>query len=197
LELTQVFISYAHEDIDYARKLYEKLKSVPSIEPWFDKKCLLPGVRWKPAIRKAIRESRFFIALLSNHSVTKKGFVQKELNDALEILDEFPENQVFLIPARLEECALPSEKLREIQYVDFFPDWNEGFETMLKTLTAVHSDEKGKWDALGENGYRCGIVDLDAGLTNTPKIAHKLNKIQKFFHFTCPSLPLLSKDAIR
>ncbi|MGE0086834.1 MAG: toll/interleukin-1 receptor domain-containing protein [Desulfococcaceae bacterium] len=63
----KVFISYAREDIDTARRLYADLK-MAGIVPWMDKIDLLPGQNWKFHITKAIRESSFFIALLSSKS---------------------------------------------------------------------------------------------------------------------------------
>jgi len=195
--MTKIFISYVHEDINDARKLYEKLKPVSNLEPWFDKECLLPGMKWRPAIRKAIRESRFFIALLSKRSVTKRGFFQKEISEALDILNEFPEDQIFLIPIRLEECDPPSEIIREIQYVDFFPEWDEGFKKVLRVIGGVYpGDEKKEIIVPSGYEYRCGIIDLDLGLTNLPQITQRLNAIQQFFHFTCPSISLVH-DAVR
>ena len=60
----QIFISYAREDVEAARKLYRDLKNA-ELNPWLDEEVLLPGQNWKSAIKKAIKESRFFIALLS------------------------------------------------------------------------------------------------------------------------------------
>ncbi|HAO21517.1 MAG TPA: serine/threonine-protein kinase pkn1, partial [Desulfobacteraceae bacterium] len=46
------------------------------LEPWLDTEDLLPGQLWKTAIDKAIRESSYFLVLLSFNSVTKeKGFI--------------------------------------------------------------------------------------------------------------------------
>lgn len=195
--MTKVFISYAHEDLDAARKLYEGLKSVPGIDPWFDKECLLPGMRWYPAIRKAIRESKFFIALLSKRSTTKRGFFYKEMNDALAILEEFPEDQIFFIPIRLEECNLSFESLREIHYVDFFPNWDEGLKKVLKVINPnPQLNARGKSVVSTGYEYRCGIVDLDIGLTNLLQIAQRLNSLQEFFHFTYPSISL-AHSAVR
>jgi hypothetical protein len=195
--MTKVFISYGHEDIEAARKLYEELKSVHGVDPWFDKECLLPGMRWRPAIRKAIRESQFFIALLSESPTTRKGFFQKEMKDALAILEEFPEDKIFLIPIRLEECNVSFESLREIQYVDFFPNWDEGLKKVLKVISPdLKLSAKGKGVISTGYEYRCGIVDLDMGITNLLQIAQRLNSIQKFFHFTCPSISL-THNAVR
>jgi hypothetical protein len=126
--MKKLFISYGREDLASAERLYRQLKKLTGIEPWFDQIHLLPGVSWKPAILKAIRESDYFLALLSSSSVKRRGYVQKERKDALAILDEFPEDQPYLIPIRLDECELGSEKLCEIQYVDLFRGWNRGLQ---------------------------------------------------------------------
>jgi len=56
-----------------------------------DKKNLLPGQTWNLKIRKAIKNSRYFIALFSSTSVQKRGYIQKEFRFALDLLDEFPD----------------------------------------------------------------------------------------------------------
>lgn len=195
--MVKLFISYVHEDIEAAKKLYRQLKCVPYVDPWFDKECLLPGLRWYPAIRKAIRESRFFICLLSKNSASRRGFFQREMKEALEILSEFPEDQIFFIPIRLEECDVPSEHLREIQYVNFFPNWNTGYEKVLNVISQVIPVGK-KEQVIVPPGYeyRCGIIDLDLGLTNIPKIVQRSNSIQNFFHFTCQKVTF-AFDAIQ
>lgn len=199
--MPRVFVSYAHEDIDSATRLYEELSATRGITPWFDKRMLLPGMRWKPAIRKAIREADFFIALLSKRSTAKKGFVHHEMRQALEILNEFPEDQIFLVPIRLDDCKIPYEALADIQYVDFFPHWKAGLESVISVINSrLHEPSEQKENegpkTLSSYNYRVAIVDLDNGLMNVPQIAQRLNAIQEFFHFTCPSLPS-TKDSIR
>lgn len=54
-----VFISYAHEDFSAAERLFAILAQ-SGLQPWLDKKSILPGQRWKMAINTAIEESRFF-----------------------------------------------------------------------------------------------------------------------------------------
>ena len=130
-----VFISYAREDIDAARRLYQDLKQA-GVEPWFDKESLLPGQKWRVAIRQAIRECRYFLAVLSTNSVTKRGYIQKELAVALEVLEEFPESAVFIIPVRLDNCHPSHEKLRELHWVDMFPRWDNGLTKMLEVIHA-------------------------------------------------------------
>lgn len=129
-----VFISYAREDSAAALRLYEDLKSRADLRLWLDKKDLLPGQTWSLEIRKAIKKSRYFIPLFSSTSVQKRGYVQKEFKFALEVFDEFPEGEIFAIPARLDDCEIPYEKFRNIERVDLFPDWNEGMQRLLRTF---------------------------------------------------------------
>jgi tetratricopeptide (TPR) repeat protein len=127
-----VFISYAREDFDAAKELYKDLKNA-GLTPWLDKESLLPGEEWDFEIRKAIKKSTFFLVVLSSNSVDKRGYVQKEFKFGLEVLDEVPESQIFVIPVRLNECNVPYEKLRKYHYVDLFPDWEEGVRRILQS----------------------------------------------------------------
>ena len=53
-----VFISYASEDYDEARRLYEELKNA-NLDPWLDKESLLPGQDREIEIKKAIKNSTY------------------------------------------------------------------------------------------------------------------------------------------
>lgn len=186
----RVFINYAHEDVESAMKIYEQLQAIEGVDPWFDKENLLPGIKWRPAIKKAIRESDFFLALLSKRSVSKRGYVQTEMKEAFEIWDQFPENKAFLIPIRLEDCEPSHEKLREVQHQDFFPNWDRGFRKVLNVIRTHERSDAGPYSkpTVGYE-YRCAIVDFDNGLTNLGQICQRLNSIQNFFHFSFPSFP--------
>ena len=86
----KVFISYATEDYNKARQIYEDLKAA-GVEPWLDREDLLPGQKWKYAIKKAIRESDYFLTLLSDRAVSKRGFVQKEQRLRWRLRKELPD----------------------------------------------------------------------------------------------------------
>ncbi|MGC2668137.1 MAG: toll/interleukin-1 receptor domain-containing protein [Candidatus Nitrosopolaris sp.] len=100
--------------------------------PWGRSRFRRAGEKWK--FNNAIIKSRFFIALLSSNSVDKVGYGQNELKEALEILDKYPESKVFIIPVRLDDCEVSDSKLKEINYVDLFPSWREGFKKILETI---------------------------------------------------------------
>lgn len=131
--MMSVFLSYCREDSEAASRLYRDLTE-RGIRCWLDKEELLPGQRWRETIEVAIRQSSQFIALLSRHSVTKEGFVQRELRLALDFLTEMPPDRIFLIPARLDSCVPAHQVLRDLHWVDLFPDYNSGLERIMRVL---------------------------------------------------------------
>lgn len=133
---SMVFLSYAREDQKEAKKIFEDLKN-HGVNIWADFDSLRPGLKWEIEITRAIKESRYFLAVISSNSVSKRGHVQKETNLALDILGEFPEQDIYIIPIRLNECSPSHEKLKEFQWVDMFSSWDDGIEAILSVLAPV------------------------------------------------------------
>jgi len=139
-----VFISYAKEDSTAARKLVEAVECLRFFRVWFDEKCLLPGENWKQEIAKAISTSDLFIALMSRNSVNKRGVVQKELRQAIEVLATLPPNKIYLIPVRIDDCHPQHLCLSDIHWVDLFPDWDKGVAQLAKGMLSQVFDHKGR-----------------------------------------------------
>jgi hypothetical protein len=137
----KVFISYAREDHEIAEKIFDDLLNA-GLSPWIDKKQLLPGQNWRTTIITSIKESTYFIALLSTNSVSKKGFVQKELKIALDLLDEFPPEDIFVIPVRVDDCQPLHEKIQYLHWADLFPNYEEGINQILNVLLKDKKDEE-------------------------------------------------------
>lgn len=129
----RVFIAYAVEDLQQARRLYRHLVA-HGYCAWLDKEKLLPGQNWPRSIERAIEVADFFIACLSQRSVSKRGQFQSEIRYALDCARKLPLDDVFFIPVRLDECAVPPGIIDEIQYVDLFPDWDAGLERVLRAI---------------------------------------------------------------
>ena len=135
----QIFLAHANEDKPEVIKLYERLKKA-GYQPWLDKKNLLPGQNWRTAIRNAIKESQLFIACLSQRSIAKQGFVQREFKMALGQYANRPANSIYLIPLRLNDCQIPDLRqeeygvnLRDLHWLDYWEA--DGFELLEKTIT--------------------------------------------------------------
>jgi hypothetical protein len=126
----RVFLAHAKEDKAVVRQLYDQLAR-RSLDPWFDGAKLLPGHKWQPEISKAIRATDAFLACLSEVAVTKKGYIQREFKEALEVADLQPEGKIFIIPVKLAPCEVP-DRFADTQWLDFFePD---GFDRLLMSL---------------------------------------------------------------
>jgi hypothetical protein len=131
----RVFISYGHEDRASAQRLHDDLRAA-GLNPWLDVESMEPGVRWKPAIIKAIRASDFFVLLMSIASTSRRGFVNTEIREALEVAKEMPEDRPFFIPARLDYCTPPHLEIGEFNPVDLFPDWDHSVRRMVTAMIA-------------------------------------------------------------
>ncbi len=131
----KVFISYAEEDYKIAKRIYEDLKKYTDIRPWLAPEDIIPGQNWKITISRAIEDSSYFLALLSSNSLSKRGFVQKELKIALDILDQLPLSKTFIIPIRLEQCErIADKRLQELHWVDLFTDYEKELGEILQAL---------------------------------------------------------------
>jgi hypothetical protein len=132
----QCFLSYARPDRLAALRLYQELRRA-GIPVWIDQESLRPGERWRVAIVRAIKESRYFVPLLSTNSVDRRGYFQREIREAVEILKEFPEEDVYLIPVRLDDCRPEQPELAELNWVDLFPSWEDGLARLIRFIAPV------------------------------------------------------------
>lgn len=132
----KVFISHAAEDSNIAEKLHDDLKSV-GVKSWLASKDILPGQNSKDVINKAIKDSTYFLALLSSNSVSERGQVQRDLKIALDLLDEFSSDDIFIIPVRLDECEPVDVKLQNLQMADLYLSYEKGLNQILRVLFPI------------------------------------------------------------
>ncbi len=125
-----VFLCHSSGDKPAVRDLCRRLKA-DGFEPWLDEQKLLPGQDWQGEIRKAVRNSGVVIVCLSTSSITKEGYLQKELKYALDMADEKPEGTIFIIPLKLQECELP-HRLSQWQWANLYEAG--GYERLLLAL---------------------------------------------------------------
>ena len=116
----RVFICHSSDDKPAVRDLNERLKAVSWIETWLDEEKIEVGQDWEHEIEEALDASDAVIVSLSRGSVTKEGYVQRELRFVIDIATEKPEGTIFILPVRLEDCE-PPRKLRNYHYADYFP----------------------------------------------------------------------------
>lgn len=134
--LLKVFLCHSSKDKPAVRNLYQQLRD-DGFDPWLDEEALLPGQDWDQEIRKAVRTSDVVVVCLSRTSVTKAGYVQKEIRFALDVADTQPENTIFIIPLKFEECDVP-ERLLRWQWVNLFQE--RGYERLKQSLQVRAND---------------------------------------------------------
>jgi hypothetical protein len=116
----RVFLCHASQDKPVVRELYQRLNAEGWIDPWLDEEKLLPGQNWDLEIEKAVEAADAVIVFLSNNSVTKEGYIQKELRKIIHVAEEKPDGTIFIIPVRLSDCPLP-QRFNTWQYENYFP----------------------------------------------------------------------------
>jgi hypothetical protein len=128
------FISYTRADREPALQIHRELLA-DGLTAWIDVECLEPGAPVDPTIRRAIRESRYFLAVISKRSVDKEGYMLGEISRAVDELRKYAETQSYLIPVRLDDTRPTShEALQTHAWLDLFPDWNVGMQRLVRTL---------------------------------------------------------------
>ena len=130
----RVFLCHSSNDKPAVRELYQKLRAEPWIQPWLDEEELYPGQDWNMEIEKAVEAADAIIVCLTKNSISKEGYVQRELRIVLDFADYKPEGTIYILPVRLEECE-PPRRLRAWQYADYFEGQRErGLQRLLVSL---------------------------------------------------------------
>ncbi len=131
-----VFICHASEDKEYAARLYEQME-VKGFKPWLDKENLRGGVLWDNQIQKTIAEVDYMVVLNSKALWEKNiGYVNKEINAALDRQLQFRRGISFIIPVQIDDTRL-LEDFKPLQAVDLKDPNNIG-----KLFTAISRDQQ-------------------------------------------------------
>ncbi len=128
-EQQRIFIIYAREDIDVARKLVTELRE-HGFKPWLDLDEITAGEIWQKAVIRALEESAVALVLISKN-LSKNGFVNEELKVALETLQAPKRDMSPLLPVRLDDSEVPKQ-LSHVQWVDLYE--KNGMEQLLNGL---------------------------------------------------------------
>ncbi|MDR4468935.1 MAG: toll/interleukin-1 receptor domain-containing protein [Nitrospira sp.] len=134
------FLSYAHEDWAAAERLFRDLES-RGFRAWFDRRDFRAEEDVDAQVLNAIRESYFFLILVSPTSVSKDGYVRKEVKLVLNMIRGLGLERSFIIPVRLGDCRIRPDEVAGLgHYIDMFPNWSEGVsrvEALLPINTAL------------------------------------------------------------
>ena len=68
------------------------------------------GQNWDFEIQKALDQATLIIAFLSEHAIDRRGYIQKELKQALEKYKEKLVDDIYIIPVLLDEIEIPAQE---------------------------------------------------------------------------------------
>jgi hypothetical protein len=138
--MRHVFFSYAREDEAAVDRIREYCEA-SGIGVWMDRESLRVGEPWMKKVRAAIHEGAFFVLCLSKHVAARPtSVVHREIRIALEEFQRGDRNQDWLLPLRLDDCSIPTE-IRELHYIDLFPDFDAGAVALVNRLIERLSSE--------------------------------------------------------
>ncbi len=144
IEFYSCFISYYHENEDFAKRLYADLLA-QGVRCWFAPEDMKIGDKIRPRIDESIRLYDKVLLVLSEHSVART-WVEHEVETALA--KERRSKQAVLFPVRLDEAILEREHtgwpalVQNERHVGDFTRWKEhdsyqqAFERLLSDLKA-------------------------------------------------------------
>src|SRR3954465_13962509 len=115
-----VFLSYASQDRDAARRVWEALRSV-GIDVWFDDGGLEHGDEWDAKIRRQIKDCVLFIAIISAHTQAREeGYFRIEWDLAAERARGIAHGVAFILPVVIDDTrepeALVPDRFRTVQW---------------------------------------------------------------------------------
>ena len=115
-----IFLSYASQDADAARRLCDALRAA-GLEVWFDQSELRGGDAWDASIRKQIKECALFVPIIStNTNAREEGYFRLEWKLAVDRSHLMADDKAFFFPVVLGDVAEPTarvpEKFRERQW---------------------------------------------------------------------------------
>ena len=126
----RIFLCHASDDKPFVRALHLRLRA-DGLDTWLDEEDLVPGQTWEAEITKAVHSCIAVVVCLSAKSISKEGFVQKEIRIALDAADYKPEGTIFVIPARIDDCRVP-DRLNRWHWVNLFAD--NGYDELVKAI---------------------------------------------------------------
>ena len=90
-----VFLSYASQDADAARRICDALRAM-SVEVWFDQSALRGGDAWDASIRRQIKDCALFMPIISaNTQARVEGYFRQNGIWLRAVLSTWPKTRRF------------------------------------------------------------------------------------------------------
>ena len=115
-----VFLSYASQDAEAARRICESLRAA-GIEVWFDQNELRGGDVWDQKIRQQIHDCALFVPIISANTESRtEGYFRLEWKLAVDRSHLMADDAAFLFPVVIDntpdQTARVPDKFRTVQW---------------------------------------------------------------------------------
>jgi TolB-like protein len=155
-----VFLSYASQDVEAARKICEALRAA-NIEVFLDQSELRGGDAWDQKIRREIQECALFIAVISANTASRhEGYFRLEWDLADQRTHMMARSRVFVVPvcldATTEVAADVPESFRRVQWTRL--PGGETPRAFVERLTRLLSPELSPGPGTASTGARVAAV---------------------------------------
>ena len=115
-----VFLSYASQDAEAARRICEALRA-SGVEVWFDQNELVGGDAWDGKIRRQIKDCALFMPVISaNTNARAEGYFRLEWKLAVDRSHLMADDEPFLFPVVIDDtsdaAARVPDRFREVQW---------------------------------------------------------------------------------
>jgi sulfatase modifying factor 1 len=124
----QIFVSYAHQDSHFARRLAQDLRQ-QGLSVWIAPDSIRPGEKWVEAINRGLDESGVFVLALTPNAVESR-WVKDETHVAIELNAE---EKLRFMPLLVKPCDIPP-LWRVHQQINFHNAYYSGLSELLATL---------------------------------------------------------------
>jgi hypothetical protein len=109
-----IFISYAKEDVEAARKIHDSLCEL-GLEVWFDKDRLEAGDQYDQKIRRNVKACSLFLPVISHNTNRRlEGYFRREWKLAEERSFGIAEGVPFILPAVVDDTPAYESLVPEV-----------------------------------------------------------------------------------
>lgn len=148
-----IFISYASPDRERVDPIVDRLEH-SGLNVWMDHRCIRAGQNWNLEIRRALGKAAIVVVFMSELSVDRRGYAQREIKIALEQAEEKLTSDIYIIPVLIDSLSEFPESVRHLHMVKA---WESGsIEKIIESISQqisqlgqhaqhVQSDSRIRW----------------------------------------------------
>lgn len=148
-----VFISYASLDRGRVDPFADSLEQA-GVDVWMDYRRLKAGQNWNTEIRRALGKAAVIVIFMSENSVDRRGYAQREIKIAIEQAEEKLVSDIYIIPILLDDLPEYPEAVKHLHMIrassadaggQLLDALNHQLEKLGAHVQAIQSETNIRW----------------------------------------------------